>query len=519
MRLAVAGGVSFVLTLLAMPAGAQENAPTSGQDPVLAGLYSDQWHSATDLEGLGVAAGKRVSLMGTFHHLWESENGSEANTDWLLEQAWSAQATPLANVEVMVAAAEIASGVHDQAIARWAERVKGWLDRGEGRSLLIAPLQEMNGDWVPYGMDPEGFQAAFRRFVEVFRMGGLDETLVRWVFAPNAWSVWPYRIEDYYPGDDVVDFVGISVYNFGNIAGRWTGVLDSGMGALDELRTFAPEKPFLIAQVGSSTAGGDRDTWLRELFQAAAEDPNVVGLVYFNFDKETDWKVWDGQTLATGWRDGMQMATTVHRWPLTSWFQPGPIPFSPFAGRFADDDMLGLQTDIEWLAERGITRGCASDRYCPGIMVTREQLATFLARALDLPPSPLDYFGDDNGSPHEPDINALAAAGITSGCGPGQFCPSQLLSRQQLASMLVEALDLPSSSASSFRDLSGVPDAADVNALRAAGITSGCAPDQFCPWDGISREQMAAFLRRSLERAASEDRTTLRPWWRGIGPV
>ncbi len=458
-----------------------------------------------------------MSLVGTFHHLWESETGWEGNTDWLLEQAWSARATPVANVEIMMPAAEIAAGVHDMGIIQWAMRVKAWLERGEGRSLLIAPLQEMNGDWVPYGMDPEGFKASYRRIVEIFKSVRIDETKVRWVFAPNAWSVWPYRTSDYYPGDDVVDFVGISAYNFGSNAGRWTNVMDSGLGALNEIRTFAPNKPYLITQVGSSSAGGDRDGWLRDLFYVASSDPNVVGLIYFNFLKETDWKIWDGTSLAAGWLEGMQMPSTLHVWPLTEWFQPGPIPFTPYQGQFADDDGLGhAQSDIEWLAARGVIQGCSTNQYCPHNWVTRAELATFLARGLALPPASMDHFVDDNGSPNEPDINALAEAGITSGCAAGLFCPSELLSRQQLAALLAHALDLPPADPVAFADVEESPNAADINSLVAAGISLGCSVDQFCPWAAVSREQMASFLRRSLERAQAESRKL--PSWNPGGP-
>lgn len=509
-----ATSIAISLTVLAMagPAAGVEgpHAPSNGREVVLAGLYSDRWESAADFDALAEASGKRVSLMGTFHHLWESETGSAGNTEWLLEQAWSAQATPVANVEVMVRASEIASGVYDDAITQWATRVKGWLDRGDGRSMLIAPLQEMNSNWVPYGMDPAGFRDAYRRFVDIFRGMGLDETSVRWVFAPNAWSTYPYRTADYYPGDDMVDFVGISAYNFGDLALRWTSVMDSGLAALDEVRTFAPYKPYLLTQVGSSTAGGDRDTWLRELFQIATADPNVVGLIYFNFDKETDWKIWDGISVAQGWRDGMQQPTTIYRWPLDGWFDPGPIPFAPYQGAFADDDSLASQSDIDWLVEHGIAAGCEVRRYCPNQWVTRAELATFLARALQLPLSSIDRFVDDNGSPHEADINALAAAGITAGCTTDLFCPGELLSRQQLATLLVQALDLPPSEGTYFDDYPDSPHVADINALVDAGITMGCAPDRYCPWDAVSREQMAAFLRRSL--AATAKQTIPRAW-------
>ena len=60
-----------------------------------------------------------------------------------------------------------------------------------------------------------------------------------------------------------------------------------------------------------------------------AEDSNMVGFVYFNFDKEADWKVWDGFEVSEGWAEAMQLPAVSHQWPLTAWFEPGPIPFDP----------------------------------------------------------------------------------------------------------------------------------------------------------------------------------------------
>ncbi|MBA3361535.1 MAG: S-layer homology domain-containing protein [Acidimicrobiia bacterium] len=492
-------GVVLVLLGLGLPAAADESALTDGRDVVLAGIYSDKWQSGADIAALGEATGKRVSLVGTFHHLWESEHGVPDNTDWQLEQAWSAQATPVANVEVAISAYDLAAGGYDSAIRKWALRVKGWLERGEGRSLLIAPLQEMNSNWVVYGQDPGNFQSAFRKFVDIFRSEGIDETMVRWVFAPNAWSVGPHQMAEYYPGDEVADFVGISVYNFGATIGRWTGLADSGMAALANVRSFAPNKPYLITQVGSSTAGGDRDSWLRELFALTASDPNVVGLIYFNFIKETDWKVWDGLTPAAGWNDGMQMEGTEYRWPLTTWFQEGPIPFTPYRGRFVDDETLVSEADIDWLANRGILNGCGPERFCPSQGVTRGEAAAFLARALHLPLADSDRFADDNGLPYEADINALAQAGISQGCAPDAFCPHDLVSRGQVAALLLEALDLPAQANVQFVDSTDSPYLIAINSVVAAGISQGCGVDQFCPRDAVNREQMALFLRRGLE--------------------
>jgi hypothetical protein len=67
-------------------------------------------------------------------------------------------------------------------------------------------------------------------------------------------------------------------------------------------------------------------------------------------------------------------------------------------------------------------------------------MASFLSRALALPPSSTDWFTDDDGLSHEDSINRLADAGITTGCGGTRFCPSGLVTRQQMAAFLFRAL-------------------------------------------------------------------------------
>lgn len=167
-------------------------------------------------------------------------------------------------------------------------------------------------------------------------------------------------------------------------------------------------------------------------------------------------------------------------------------------GTFADDDNNPFEADIEWLAAAGITKGCGPDLFCPAAPVTREQMASFLVRALGLPPSATDAFTDDETSPHEADINALAAAGITQGCGAALFCPTLAVSRQEMASFLVRAFDLPAISTDFFDDDAGSLHEPDINALAEAKVTLGCAPRLYCPFDQVRRDQMAAFLHRAL---------------------
>ncbi len=113
------------------------------------------------------------------------------------------------------------------------------------------------------------------------------------------------------------------------------------------------------------------------------------------------------------------------------------------APQFLDVASSSFLFDITWLADSGITAGCGGDKFCPDATVSRGQMAAFLSRALKLPATATDYFTDDESSPFEGDINRLAAAGVTGGCSASSFCPDDPVRRDQMASFLSRALALP----------------------------------------------------------------------------
>lgn len=174
-----------------------------------------------------------------------------------------------------------------------------------------------------------------------------------------------------------------------------------------------------------------------------------------------------------------------------------------YDGRFFDDDGSPHEQSIDWLAAAEITGGCnppTGDAFCPGLGVTRGQMAAFLNRALDLSASSVNRFDDDDASVFEADVQALAAAGITGGCGRRTFCPGGVVTRGQMAAFMARAFDLPRSSRDRFRDDDTSVFEEDIQALAAAGVTVGCNPpanDRFCPDDSVTRAQMATFLYRS----------------------
>ena len=103
---------------------------------------------------------------------------------------------------------------------------------------------------------------------------------------------------------------------------------------------------------------------------------------------------------------------------------------------------------IKQLAAEGITGGCGVGLYCPENTVTRDQMAIFLLRSTHgsayTPPAatgvftdvPTDYWAAAW-------IEQLAAEGITSGCAAGTYCPTNPVTRGQMAVFLVKAFALP----------------------------------------------------------------------------
>ncbi len=154
--------------------------------------------------------------------------------------------------------------------------------------------------------------------------------------------------------------------------------------------------------------------------------------------------------------------------------------------------------EIAWMWDTGITVGCAPDLFCTNNSVLRDQMATFLTRARNLPATGTDFFTDDEGNKHEDRINRLAASGITHGCGGTNFCPKGVVTREQMASFLSRAFNLPATGHDYFTDDDDSKHEGAINRLAAAGLTFGCGGTNFCPKGHVTRGQLAAFLYRAF---------------------
>lgn len=170
----------------------------------------------------------------------------------------------------------------------------------------------------------------------------------------------------------------------------------------------------------------------------------------------------------------------VERWVMAVWLVrilDGAEPAAVGASRFADVDASQWWAPyVERLAELGVTTGCATepDRFCPHETTNRARMASFLVRAFDLPGDRSGRF-TDTGGVHEPNIDALAAAGVTTGCatGPPRYCPRRDTNRAQMATFLTRALGLEPPPEHVVRVLYAVPAdrefrSADRDVLRRA---------------------------------------------------
>jgi hypothetical protein len=156
----------------------------------------------------------------------------------------------------------------------------------------------------------------------------------------------------------------------------------------------------------------------------------------------------------------------------------------------------------------GISAGVGSGNYGLESPTTRQQMAVFLLKAKHgicyVPPPCAGVFADvPCTSIFAPWIEALAAEGITGGCGGGNFCPTSPVRRDQMAPFLIKARAgadfVPPPCTGIFLDVPCPSLFADwIEVLFDADITAGCATNLYCPTQPVTRGQMAVFVIRTF---------------------
>ncbi len=165
---------------------------------------------------------------------------------------------------------------------------------------------------------------------------------------------------------------------------------------------------------------------------------------------------------------------------------------------------------IEKIFRASITSGCGAGAYCPDTPVNRASMAVFLLRAehggsYHPPAATGTVFGDVPLGTFLGDwIEQLAAEGITTGCGGGNFCPEAPVSRAAMAVFLLRAehgagYQPPPATGGVFGDVPpGTFLGPWIEQLANEGLTTGCGGGNYCPAEPTLRGEMAALLSRTF---------------------
>lgn len=173
---------------------------------------------------------------------------------------------------------------YDEYFREYARALKAF-----GHPVLFRLNNEMNGDWCWYsamyaGKDTDIYKAVWRHIHHLFDEVGVDNVL--WVWNPHDVSLpdfqWNHPLM-YYPGDDVVDIIGITGYNTGTYfpGEKWRTFHDI-YKQIDVDYSDWFDKPFMITEFGSNSVGGDKVAWIEAMFREMPEYKRIKVAVWWS---------------------------------------------------------------------------------------------------------------------------------------------------------------------------------------------------------------------------------------------
>ena len=258
-------------------------AEVMAEDKVRFGLYTTQApYSMSEVNLIAGMMDKRPDTVGYFVG-WDPQ---------AVIAAWKQGALPLLTweshgngpVDTRVpdadyALSRIIAGEYDDYIDTFAKEVVK-----TGMPVAIRLDHEMNGDWYPWSEDqsynsPGEYVAMWRHVVDRFRAAGADKYVI-WLWAPSRVdNVRHQTIAEYYPGDDYVDWVGMSGYQRSATSlATFDITFGKTLGLLRKLTT----KPIFLAEIGATESGGRKADWITSLFDNLPKSPDIIGFAWFN---------------------------------------------------------------------------------------------------------------------------------------------------------------------------------------------------------------------------------------------
>ena len=299
------------------------------------GLYTATRQEASELQ----SSLARETTMRGFFKGWDS--GFDRNSviaSWADKQlpvmTWESRPLSGKADTTDYSLARIAAGDFDSYLTTYARSITAL-----GLPLAIRFDQEMNGNWYRWsefestnGTKQGDYVAAWRHIHDIFQAQAANK-LVTWVWSPNRidnLGRYP-AIDGYYPGDDYVDWVGMTGYfRPGDKVATFAGTFDKTLAALHRL---APFKHILLSEVGATEDGGKKAGWTQSFFVGLAQHPEVVGFLWFNYavsenGHTNDWRIDSSPAVFAAAAAGLD-ADSLGRPVGKSWVLPGTVSSEP----------------------------------------------------------------------------------------------------------------------------------------------------------------------------------------------
>ena len=182
----------------------------------------------------------------------------------------------------------ITSGKYDGYVRGWAHGIAGL-----PYPVVIRFAHEMNGFWYPWCEQSNGnrrgdYIKAWRHIHDLFTEAGAEN--VTWLWSPNVTYPGASPLKNLYPGDEYVDWVGLSGY-YGTEGHEGYVPFDTIFRrTFAELKSFT-SKPVVITETGATNASGQQARWITDMFAQLPRYPNVIGVIWFETVKEIDWRI------------------------------------------------------------------------------------------------------------------------------------------------------------------------------------------------------------------------------------
>ena len=227
---------------------------------------------------------KKISMVLWYHHMGNSSFGSLANLSPLLELDTGGHRYLSVGWLPDITSDQLRQGTLDGYLQQWfTDSFDSTLRNHRSEPMWIRPINEMNSGWVSYGHDPLNFRRAWRRMYNIAEQLGVTEYDI-FVWAPNhrSYPDEPWNnMDNYYPGDNYVDWVGISAYP--PSAGIVPEEQRYPRGRLTEFyNLYADRKPLMIAEGGVSETV-DQKKWVEEWFDCIKyEFPMIKAAIWEN---------------------------------------------------------------------------------------------------------------------------------------------------------------------------------------------------------------------------------------------